>query len=121
MDWSNRDERLKYNREYAKTLKRLHLCQRCKKKDAYTMAGRSCCAECSAKNAKRVYSQTYSTPEQIAKTKAKRKEVYLKHLNGHECTRCGKSLPAGYYFTRCEKCKSEEKMRRLARAGERHV
>lgn len=37
--------------EYNKLLKEHHICPRCKKQDAYTLAGRYYCAECAEKSA----------------------------------------------------------------------
>lgn len=36
------------NAEWRKRLKAAHLCRECKKQDAYTLGGRTYCAECAA-------------------------------------------------------------------------
>lgn len=37
--------------DYRKLLKKHHICRDCKKQDAYTLAGRTYCAECAQKQA----------------------------------------------------------------------
>lgn len=40
-------------KEWRALKKKHHICRECGKQDAYTFGGRSCCAECAAKNAAR--------------------------------------------------------------------
>lgn len=51
-------------RERRQWLREHHLCVECKKEDAYTMAGRRCCAECAEKRRKTVYDPVPKPPRE---------------------------------------------------------
>ncbi len=88
-----------------------HRCVRCGETDAYTMSGRSYCADCAKKYSEREknYYHTYSK-ERMAKAKAKVDAWRAAGL----CTRCGKKpMEAGRSV--CAQCaqKARESNRRL--------
>lgn len=90
-------------------LKQMHLCVTCKKKDAYTMAGRTCCAECARKIADRQRQRKKANPEKMAEIEKNHIEKYKME---HKCIQCGRILPADYENVNCEICLKKATARR---------
>lgn len=80
-----RMEQLEYFAGLRALRKKLHICQRCGEKDAYTMAGRSRCAECAAKDAE--YGRQYYATHKSQKA-AQNKANHEKKKSEGFCTRC---------------------------------
>ncbi len=78
-----------YNRGYRKRRKELHLCEKCGRQDAYTLAGRWHCKECRDKaNAQRRLKRL--APERRAKDNAEKRDNYAWMKKHHYCYRCKK-------------------------------
>lgn len=74
-----------YDPEYIEKLKKYHLCVRCKKQDAYTLAGRSCCSECAEYARERYRLHSGENKEKKRKYNlAKRQECIKNNI----CSRC---------------------------------
>ena len=80
--------------------KKLLLCQRCGKKDAYTMAGRCRCAECAEKEAE--YKRLYYAENKAKKAESDKKYAQRKRADGY-CQRCHVRKTALGYKT-CPRC-----------------
>lgn len=78
---------------YAK-LKELHLCHDCKKKDAYTMAGRYYCADCSEKRRMYIKARRADTVKRQSELQ-KQHERIEKLKQDHKCIWCGKAVYNG--------------------------
>lgn len=89
----------KKNREY---LQSVHRCRDCKKIDAYTLNGRTFCADCVARNTE-LKKEKYNS----SKCKETQKKIREQRKSEHKCTRCGKKLKKGYKFLTCEQCRLE--------------
>lgn len=98
-------------KETRKWLKEHHLCKECYSKDAYTLSGRTLCAECAAKAAERKRFAKAKNAEykqrQIEAVKKWRKEKAESGL----CSRCGKRKTDGIHKT-CDYCRYKMKQRR---------
>lgn len=90
----------KKNREY---LKAIHRCRDCKKIDAYTLMGRTRCADCVAKETerKRISRNKDKEAEKQKKIREKRKEE-------HRCVYCGTKLNEEYRYATCNKCRNKQ-------------
>ena len=97
--------------EWRKRLKEAHLCRDCKKQDAYTLGGRTYCAECAEKLAakKREYREGHKAQakEQQQKSKAKRIERGV-------CIYCGRHKPKPGNLV-CDICNSRTHAKRRER------
>lgn len=94
--------------DYRKLLKKHHICRDCKKQDAYTLAGRTYCAECAQKQAeakRNEYARDRGKKNRIACQKWKQKNE-----EEHKCSYCGKQLPDDCKYKTCNYCRI--KMRR---------
>lgn len=94
------------------------LCTRCGREDAYTMAGRSMCAEC-AENARERKARQYADDD-------RRQRMYAQHRNGKQkrrdagiCPECGR--PATPEYSTCEYCRAKHRnyMRRYRNTAPR--
>lgn len=98
-----------YRREYVnKTralLKELHICRECGEQDAYTLNGRTVCADCAAKLAeyKRKAYSVDGGQKNHEHCKARRERLKAEH----KCPYCGRDLPEGYAYITCEKCRAK--------------
>ena len=100
--------------EYRAKLKANHICRDCKQTDAYTLAGRTYCADCAKKMANRKREKRTESREEYS---AKRAEYRKKLIEEKRCSRCGKKLPDGWKRKLCIECltyfrrKAEERRR----------
>ena len=100
--------------EYRAKLKAHHICRECKKTDAYTLAGRTYCADCAKKMANRKREKRTESREEY---NAKRAEYRKKLIEEKRCSRCGKKLSYGWKRKLCIECltyfrrKAEERRR----------
>lgn len=110
-----KDADRKYGREYTQEYrwwrKKYHLCITCKGQDAFTLAGRQQCAECSAK--RKEYDRKYllAKPEKGEAHKARQAELRAERRARHECTACGRPLAAGYVYGTCEWCRAKSRQK----------
>ena len=97
------------SQEWRKMLKKYYLCHDCKQQDAFTLAGRSLCAECAEKAKER--SRAYrAIPENREKMYATMKEKRDKRRESGKCTSCGRTLEGGKHKT-CVYCHAKQKKR----------
>lgn len=98
-----------YRREYTnKTralLKELHICRECGEQDAYTLHGRTVCADCAARLAeyKRKAYLADGGQKNHEHCKARRERLKAEH----KCPYCGRALPEEYAYITCEKCRAK--------------
>lgn len=88
--------------EYRKLLKEHHICRDCKEQDAYTLAGRTYCAECAekmAEGARKRRARDGGEKNRIACQKWKQKNI-----EEHKCIYCGRQLPDDYRYKACNYC-----------------
>lgn len=93
--------------EWRKMLVKNHLCRNCGKQDAYTIAGRSYCADCAEWY--RNYRATRPREEkerQNANARQRRIELVANHV----CVICRKPLPIGYEKQSCESCLNRKRI-----------
>ena len=97
------NERMK---EYYKWLKENHYCRLCKSKDAYTLGGRTYCAECAEKlNAKHKENRWA-----LLESERQKARYETNKANGI-CIRCGKR-EADKGYTMCSICRAKLKIKR---------
>lgn len=109
------DYKQKYNkykkhiREYQnatnKWIKQHHLCKDCWQKDAYTLSGRTYCAECAAKNAERKREKRANNAEVRHKEFEMHKKWVQKKAEMGLCSHCGKRQTDGVHKT-CDYCRA---------------
>ena len=87
--------------EWRKRQKRLHVCRECGTVDAYTLAGRTVCADCAEKQAKSKRDWREDHPE--ANALAAKRHRDLLFAQGR-CTRCGREKPQDGRKT-CKRCR----------------
>lgn len=90
-------------KEWKDKLKANHICVNCKKTDAYTMAGRSYCAECAEKMAEKKRELRHDEAYRL-KSLQDAAEWRKRMAEEHRCTRCGKTLPRGHGKKLCVEC-----------------
>lgn len=78
--------------EFRALLKRNHLCRDCRAQDAYTLAGRTYCAECAAKIAAAKRAER-ATPEGKAKDRATCERWRARKAAEGLCVYCGRRHP----------------------------
>ena len=106
--------------EYRAKLKANHICRDCKQTDAYTLAGRTYCADCAEKMANR---QREKRSEHREEYRAKSAEYRKKLIEEKRCSRCGKKVSDGGERKRCIECltylrrKAEERRREKGQNG----
>lgn len=91
-------------REWYAKLRENHLCTRCEKDDAYTLAGRSLCAECTAK--KVAYNRDWrrNHPENVARWREAEQEKRRERKAEGFCVQCGAPVPDGK--AKCPTCRA---------------
>ena len=87
--------------EYRAKLKANHICRDCKQTDAYTLAGRTYCAECAEKMANRKKGKRQESREEY---NAQMAEYRKKLIEENRCSRCGKKLSDGWKRKTCIEC-----------------
>lgn len=101
----NNQSRKEWQREYRKTLKHLHLCRECHRRDAFTLNGMAMCAECTEKG--RLRKQEYlQKPENRDRTNAAQRKKRAERAENGCCTNCGTLLHDGNYKL-CPKCRAK--------------
>lgn len=80
-------------------------CVNCHGQDAFTLAGRSYCADCIEKY--RTYSKRWRDAGGNAKRKAKKEQKRAERKAAHCCTHCGVPLPGNSTFLTCDKCRAK--------------
>lgn len=98
------------DKEYREKLKRAHICPGCKAQDAYTLAGRTYCFDCTEK--RRIQRQAaWADPVKKAKMLLQSRERQERYKAENKCLQCGKQLHNGERL--CGICR--EKARRAVR------
>lgn len=95
--------------EYRKKQKKYHICRDCGNQDAFTLSGRTYCAECAAK-------QAAAKREQRAKDGGKKNQEACKkwrdkNIAEHKCVYCGRPLTENYKYKTCEYCRAKMRKR----------
>lgn len=94
---------------YREMLKRNHLCTRCHQQDAYTLVGRSMCAECTARQKERSAKNYSCHKDEINQ---QRREKYSQMKLKDVCPRCGrKKLGLGDKVL-CTCCRKKDALRK---------
>lgn len=96
--------------EWRKRLKAAHICRDCGKQDAYTLGGRTYCAECAERHsaAKRKWRQEEVNRESDSEAQ---KRIRAMRANAGLCVYCGKrKIDAGRKV--CEICSSKQSRKR---------
>ena len=94
-------------REWRRMLKEHHICRSCKRQDAYTLNGRTYCAECAGKGAEKQRNWREKHPGANA---AAVKRSFEKRVAEGRCKYCGDPLPDDGYKS-CPTCRA--RMRKL--------
>lgn len=120
----NPEERRKYQRSYASRRKALHLCAKCGKQDADTLAGRSRCKACSEKANARRRLRRERDPAYRERDNRDKRDTYAwmkKHHYCHSCKKVDAYTMAGHAL--CAECSvgkaREDLERRRANAKRR--
>ena len=87
--------------EYRAKWTKNHICRDCKQTDAYTLAGRTYCADCAEKMANRKKEKRSESREEY---NAKMAEYRKKLIEEKRCSRCGKKLSDGWKRKLCIEC-----------------
>lgn len=95
-------------KEYYRLLKAHHICPSCKQQDAYTLAGRTYCAECAEKRRAQRH-EARKNPDVRERERASGEKWRRKQKEAGICVSCGKAT-ALEGEVRCVRCK--EKARR---------
>lgn len=103
--------------DYRKLLKQHHICCDCKKQDAYTIAGRTLCAECAEKRAEAARKKY--TCDGGEKQKIATKKYREKNEKEHKCILCGKQLPNYCKYKTCDLCRRKARRRELDKLREK--
>lgn len=95
-------------KEYYAMRKKAHVCVHCGQEDAFTMIGRSLCAECAKKWAKW---NTEGRKKQGAKERARevKQRLYDRRKEQGLCPYCGRKASIGY--VQCERCRAKGRRR----------
>ena len=99
------------DREYIQKLKKHHMCVKCKKQDAYTLAGRSYCCECA--EYKRKWQET-NYKQNHEKILSRKREKRLECINNNICSRCLQRKTDGVYKV-CNVCRRKWNAKRRAK------
>lgn len=94
---SKDDNRFLYDKR-----KKLHICTKCEKQDAYTLIGKSRCYECTRKRNEQSR-KNYDDTER-KKLANRRAELRNNRIQNKQCTRCGKTLSENQTKKMCETC-----------------
>lgn len=100
---NQREKQNQWQREMYHYYKKIHLCTRCGKKDAYTISGHSRCFECSQKINETARNH-YQKPENKAKKEERRKELHQQRIENKECVVCGRKLKTYETTLTCGVC-----------------
>lgn len=95
--------------EYRQKLKKYHICRECKKQDAYTLNGRTYCADCAEKIAERKRKER--AKDGGLKNKIACKKWKEKNESEHRCKKCGRALADSYTYKTCEYCRAKQRER----------
>ena len=77
--------------EYRQKLKENHICRDCKKTDAFTLSGRTYCADC-AEKIRLAKAKARQDPEKREIMLQQTRDCAKRHEENHECKTCGKPL-----------------------------
>lgn len=105
-----KEERNKYARDTYALLKRLHLCIQCKAQDAYTLAGRARCYECTEKN--NINARNSRKNKNKSETDNYRNDLRQRYRDEHKCIFCGKKLLTADKHTTCYRCRRKANNRK---------
>ena len=100
-----------YDCDYQNKLKKHHLCIRCRKQDAYTIAGRSLCFECAEYQRKR---QKTKYEQDREKFLSWNREKRLECIKNNICSKCLKRKTDGIHKV-CEICRQTLNAKRRAK------
>ncbi len=96
-----------YDRESYLFFKSQHMCKSCHKTDAFTLAGRTLCAECTEKN--RAMKDRYRA-EHRAELNKKNATWYATAKEEGRCVSCGRILLCTGFVT-CDLCRAKRRIR----------
>lgn len=87
------------------------VCTKCRREDAYTMAGRSLCAEC-AQYGREIMAKMWRDPSGAAKERHRQRDAHRRDERRMAglCTLCGKEVETPY--TRCPNCRAKIRARK---------
>ena len=88
-----------------------HFCISCKKKDAFTLAGRWRCAECAAEWNRRAKERRAEDPERAAQENAKSNQARKDRVASGLCRTCGTPIQPGDNHKLCPSCRAKERER----------
>ena len=86
--------------------KKAHICRDCGKEDAYTMVGKTYCAECTEKNRK-AKEIARLDPERKAKMLEQHKAMQEHRKTNGLCPICGRPVSDGHVW--CSKCRAKNR------------
>lgn len=92
--------------EFRQKRKHAGVCVQCGREDAYTMTGRSLCADC-AEYFSRKQSEYRKDPDKWAKMQACKKDIRETRKANGLCPMCGKSANSGYVL--CDSCRAKRR------------
>jgi len=102
MTWKRADDRRAYHRKYMRErrewLKSHHMCTECKRQDAFTLAGKAYCAECTQRDRQRKGRPPIDWAEEKAKalkTCGCTREERIQRGDRGQCYVCGKPVKEG--------------------------
>lgn len=93
-------------------LKSQNRCVDCTKQDAYTLSGRTHCAECAERRSayKKAYREDPEKRERISKqVKQGMKRMHDKRIAEHRCTCCGRNLAFDDTHRACDMCRAKDR------------
>lgn len=96
-------------KEYSQMLKRNHMCTRCHQQDAYTLGGRSLCAECARRQRERSAKFRDNHREEYL---IKARKAYAQKKRENKCPMCGKKIENNDGSVLCPHCKAKERRRK---------
>lgn len=91
-------------KEYRNLLKKHHFCRDCKKQDAFTLNGRTYCAECAEKIAERKRNERKKDGGEKERIACKKHRE--KNKKEHKCVYCGRKMPEDYNYKTCVYCRA---------------
>lgn len=94
-----------YRRHCYSAKKKGGVCVSCGEEDAYTMNGRSECAECNAARMERYRERWARSAEMREKSKQAHALRYNERKEQHRCTQCGKPLSVTRSTQVCKRCR----------------
>lgn len=92
---------------YRAMLKRNHFCRECLRQDAFTLSGRTYCADCSEKRKKQ--RRDGASPESKLQDSVRHKELRDQRRGEHKCVGCGKQLESQDKHVYCSVCRAKRK------------